>query len=97
MKKSTPPKPILSPMMIQMIATYNEIWMDSRTNAIMWLDSLKDEELPSACIACGACAAVCPQKIDIPFIMSDMDRIIRTIPSWKDICREREKAAAKLK
>ena len=77
----------------EMIATYNEIKMMPSTNAIMWLDTVDENSLPSACIGCGACAAICPQKIDIPFIMKDMVRIIETIPSWKDISRQREEAA----
>lgn len=32
----------------------------------MYLDSLPAQKLPSACVACGSCAAVCPQGIDIP-------------------------------
>ena len=77
----------------EMIATYNEIKMMPSTNAIMWLDTVDENSLPSACIGCGACASICPQKIDIPFIMKDMTRIIETIPSWKDISKQREEAA----
>lgn len=78
-----------------MIATYNEIKNVPSTNAIMWLDTVDENSLPSACIGCGACASICPQKIDIPFIMQDMTRIIETIPSWKEICKQREEAAKK--
>ena len=79
----------------EMIATYNEIKKYPSTNAIMWLDTVDPNSLPSACIGCGACASICPQKIDIPFIMQDMTRIIETIPSWKDISKQREEAAKK--
>ena len=77
----------------EMIATYNEIKTMPSTNAIMWLDTVDENSLPSACIGCGACASICPQNIDIPFIMKDMTRIIETIPSWKDISKQREEAA----
>ena len=79
----------------EMIATYNEIKTMPSTNAIMWLDTVDPSSLPSACIGCGACASICPQNIDIPFIMKDMTRIIETIPSWKEISRQREEAAKK--
>ena len=77
----------------EMIATYNEIKTMPSTNAIMWLDTVDENSLPSACIGCGACASICPQNIDIPFIMKDMTRIIQTIPSWKEISKQREEAA----
>jgi len=37
----------------------------------MALSSYPKEKLPSACIGCGSCQAVCPQQIDIPEAMSD--------------------------
>ncbi|MDO4548951.1 MAG: aldo/keto reductase [Clostridia bacterium] len=39
--------------------------------APMALGSLDEDKRPSACLACGACQAVCPQNIKIPEIMSD--------------------------
>ena len=80
----------------EMIATYNEIKNLPSTNAIMWLDTVDEDKLPSACIGCGQCASICPQNIDIPFIMEDMTRIIKTIPSWKAISKQREEAARKI-
>ena len=32
----------------------------------MYVGTLPEDKRPSACLACGACAAVCPQQIDIP-------------------------------
>ena len=49
------------------------------------------------CIGCGACAAICPQKIDIPGIMRKLDENVKSRPSWAQLCREREEAARKLK
>ena len=39
--------------------------------APMALSSYPKEKLPSACVGCGSCAAVCPQRIDIPEAMAD--------------------------
>lgn len=37
---------------------------------------LKDSAAPSECIACGACSAICPQKIDIPEELKKIDAIL---------------------
>ena len=37
--------------------------------APMVISTLSEDKRPSACIGCGACAAVCPQQIDIPGTM----------------------------
>ncbi len=37
----------------------------------MNLNSMSDNERPSACISCGACQSVCPQGIKIPEILAD--------------------------
>lgn len=36
----------------------------------MYVGTLAEDKRPSACIGCGACAAVCPQQIDIPGTMA---------------------------
>lgn len=36
----------------------------------MYIGTLPEDKRPSACIGCGACAAVCPQQIDIPGTMT---------------------------
>lgn len=39
----------------------------------------KGAPLPETCIACGACAEHCPQKIDIPGRMTEMDTAIKAL------------------
>ena len=41
------------------------------------------------CVRCGACAAVCPQKIDIPACMQELTERIAKLPSWAEISRQR--------
>ena len=63
----------------------------------MMLDTMPADKLPSACIGCGQCAQVCPQKIDIPKAMAEFAELIPTLPSWAKLCEERAAAAKALK
>jgi predicted aldo/keto reductase-like oxidoreductase len=63
----------------KLIALYNEA---NHADAFSWmqigftLNAMKEAELPSSCIACGSCAQVCPQSIDIPAVMKKFDEAI---------------------
>ena len=80
-----------------LLASYNDAKFAPNFTVGMRLDSLPEEQLPTACIGCGACAEICPQKIDIPGAMQDFSELMKTLPNWSQICREREAAAKKLK
>lgn len=80
-----------------LIHAYNDIRFASSMTVPMQFDALPEEKKPSACIGCGACAAICPQKIDIPAAMADFARILADKPSWAELCRQREEAARRLK
>ena len=55
----------------RILELYNEhAYSEGGFIAPMALASWDADKLPSACIGCGACAAVCPQQIDIPGTMS---------------------------
>lgn len=75
------------------IRTYNELRVAPTTNAVMRIEFMPEDKQPSACIACGKCARICPQNIDIPEVMKDLSERIRKLPSWTEICRQREAAA----
>ena len=62
----------------------------------MQMDALPEDKQPSACIGCGACAAICPQNIDIPAAMAEFADLLSRKTSWAEICRQREEAAKKL-
>lgn len=79
------------------ICTYNELRVAPTTNAAMRIEFLPEDKKPSACIGCGKCARVCPQNIDIPGVMKDLTARIQQMPSWAEICRQREEAAKKNK
>ncbi|MBO2528198.1 MAG: oxidoreductase [Clostridiales bacterium] len=79
-----------------LLASYNDAKFAPNFTVGMRLDSLKEEQLPTACIGCGACAEICPQKIDIPGAMQNFSELMKTLPNWSQICREREAAAKEL-
>ena len=63
------PKEIDIPRMIEL---YNEhVFTGGGFIAPMALAAVPQDRQPSACIGCGKCAEVCPQRIDIPGIMKD--------------------------
>ena len=80
-----------------LIHAYNDIRYDRSMNIAMQFDALPQDKHPSACVACGACAAVCPQKIDIPGAMKALSETLANMPSWAEICRQREEAARRLR
>ncbi len=80
-----------------LISTYNELCVEAKTNPIMWLEALPEDQQPSACLFCGRCKKICPQGIDIPAVLSDLNAKLQTIPKWSAICRERAEAAQRLK
>ena len=66
------PKGIDIPRMIEL---YNEhVFTGGGFIAPMALAAVPQDRQPSACIGCGKCAEVCPQRIDIPGIMKDFVR-----------------------
>ncbi len=79
-----------------LIHAYNDLKFASSMTVPMQMDALPEDKRPSNCVACGACAAVCPQKIDIPAAMAELADALSKMPSWAELCRQREEAARKL-
>lgn len=78
----------------QLINAFNDARLHPTSFTVpMMLDSLPEDKLSSACIGCGQCAQICPQKIDIPKAMSDFTELMPKLPSWKKLCEERAAAA----
>ncbi len=80
-----------------LIATYNELMVDAKTNPTMWIEGLAEDKKPSACIGCGGCEHICPQMIEIPKVMKKLSQKLETIPKWSDICKARAEAAKRNK
>ena len=79
-----------------LIASYDDIRFSPRVVLTMRIEAMPEGKKPSACIGCGQCARICPQKIDIPNIMKDFSAMLADLPSWRETCRQREIAAAKV-
>ena len=76
----------------RLISYYNELRFASSFNVSMGVEALPEDKRPSACIGCGACAQICPQQIDVPAAMADLAERLSKMPSWAQICRERDEA-----
>lgn len=77
----------------KMIGYYNEMKVAPSFNIGMSLDAVDKEHLPSACIKCGKCKNSCPQNIDITSALEELTDMVGKLPSWSDICRQREEEA----
>lgn len=80
-----------------LIHAYNDMKFAQSMTVPMQFDALPEDKRPSACLACGACAAVCPQGIDIPGALAELTQMLAKSPSWAELCRQREEAARKLR
>ena len=80
-----------------LIHAWNDLKFSGSMTVPMQMDALPEDKKPSACIGCGACAAICPQKIDIPTALSEFAERLSNTTSWAELCRQREEAARKLK
>ena len=77
------------------LSTYNELRVAPTVNTAMRIEFMNEDKKPSACISCGKCMKICPQNIDIPTALKDLTEKLNSLPSWTDICRQREAAAKK--
>ena len=60
----------------RLIALYNELGYEAAYAFRSSLQSLSQDELPSACVSCGACSEICPQGINVPEVMEKFDKAI---------------------
>ena len=80
-----------------LLSHYNEVRFDPRINIGMRMDAMPAQKLPSACIGCGNCSRMCPQNIDIPLAMKEFADALSKMPSWAELCRQRDLIAQKNK
>ena len=80
-----------------LLAGYNDLKFASAMTVKMQMDGTPEDKWPDKCIGCGACAAVCPQHIDIPGVLKEFYQMLKTGPTWEELCRQREEAAERLR
>ena len=73
--------------------SYNDITFTKNYTIGMQIDSLPDEEKPSACIGCNNCTRACPQKINVSGTVKKLDKILQESPSWAEESKKRLEAA----
>ncbi len=73
------------------ISVYNELKLQKAITTRMRLDALPEEKQPNACISCGLCAKNCPQNIKVPDEISKLNDILNSMPTWAQICEERNR------
>ena len=76
-----------------LISTYNELRFSPAVNVAMRIEFMPEDKKPTACIGCGQCTRMCPQNIDVPGALKDFVEKLSKLPSWAEICRQREAAA----
>ncbi len=79
-----------------LIEIYNDLRYDPSVNISSKVEFMPEDKRPTACICCGNCIKACPQNIDIPRTMIDLSNLLKTIPSWKEISKQRAEEAAKM-
>jgi len=78
-----------------LISSYNDMRFSPRINVGMRIEAMPVEKRPSACISCGRCSKMCPQNINIPQAMKEFAEALSKMPSWAEICRQRDEAQKK--
>ena len=78
----------------QIIRLYNDAKFYPSLNIGMRLEALGESGKPQNCIGCGNCVKMCPQNINVPELMPKIAEVFQTLPSWAELCRQREAAAA---
>ena len=82
----------------KLLSLYNDMrFSPGSINVSMTVDSLAESERPSACVSCGNCTRICPQKIDVSQAMRHFSELLDKAPHWAELCRQREEAARKLR
>ncbi|MBO4570656.1 MAG: aldo/keto reductase [Bacteroidales bacterium] len=72
-----------------LLKAYNDLSFGFNFSPMMLIESLPEDQRPSACLECGQCSSVCPQGIDVVESLAKLNALYDKYPKWSDICRER--------
>ncbi len=78
----------------RLMMLYNDFSYAAAMGVGMTVESMPEDKRPSACIGCGKCEAVCPQKIAIPEVMKKFAEGFAKMPSWVELCKKRDEEQA---
>ena len=78
----------------ELIRIYNDITFVASYSIPLSLASVPADKMPSACLDCGQCSAMCPQGIDVPKTLRELAQKLDAMPKWADICHQRDLDAA---
>ena len=73
-----------------LLSVYDELCFASQVTTTMLVEGLPATKQPAACARCGACTRICPQGIDVPVLMEKLAEKLATLPTWAQICKQRE-------
>ncbi len=82
-----------------LLSCFNDIRFskEGSMTAAMRLQSLPEEKCPAACIGCGHCTSICPQKIDVPGALRELAAMMPTLLDWEKESKRREIAEKALR
>jgi len=81
----------------KLISLYNDFKFQQSIIISIMVEALDENKRPDKCLKCGKCARSCPQKIDIPKVLADFAERLSKVPSWTEICKQREEERQKNK
>ena len=67
------------------LMTLNDGRAVMRYTTRMGIDALPEEKRPGACIGCGSCMAMCPQNIQIPDLLAELQAKADKLMPWPEL------------
>ena len=72
-----------------LLSIANDLAVAQSFNVVSRYTIMDEDKKASACIGCGQCETVCPQKIRVPEEMQKLAALMETQKTWEEICAER--------